>query len=85
MALIKAVDIETVTIKAKIPKSLDNQIKEYMKWVGLNEIGHFLEQSAQYILKNDKDWKAAKAASKSQCLHLRRRLVGKRVRDRSVE
>lgn len=60
MPLIKAVDDTTVNIKAKIPKSLNTEIEQYMKWVGLANVNHFIEQAVEYVLKNNKDWKKEK-------------------------
>lgn len=61
MALIKVNKEEkTVAIKAKIPQSLETEIKQYMDWVGLKKIESFIEEAARYILKTDKVWKQQK-------------------------
>ncbi len=60
MALIKPVNTEVVGVKIKFPKALDMQIQEYMQWVGVDERSMFFQQAAEYILNNDKHWKAYK-------------------------
>jgi len=57
MPLIKLTETETVLIKSRFPKSLETEIRDYMKWIGLQDIGMFLEQAARYILSRDKEWK----------------------------
>lgn len=65
MALIKSVNTETVIVKyVKLKKSTEKEIKEYMEWIGITNIGVFLEQAAEFILKNCKDWKLYKSGNK---------------------
>ena len=49
-----------IKIKFSVKPSLLNEIKEYCKWVSVNDIGIFFEQEAEFILKKDQEWKKYK-------------------------
>jgi hypothetical protein len=44
---------------------LIDEVSAYCKWLGIARLQDFFEQSAEFILKNDKDWKEAKEPSKT--------------------
>jgi hypothetical protein len=57
MPIIKRVETEMVSIKAKIPKSLETQIKAYIDLFQIEGIDQFIKQAAEYVLRSDPDWK----------------------------
>jgi hypothetical protein len=57
MTILKAMKRdETVSINAKFPKSLKEEIHDYCILAGIEAMQDFLTQSAEYILLRDKDW-----------------------------
>ncbi len=60
MPLIKPINIEMVRIKAKLPKSLDTELEQYIQWAGIQDKEFFLTEAVKYLLKMDRDWKAYK-------------------------
>ena len=40
------------------------KINEYCKWANIEDLGGFIEKSAQLIFEKDKDWKAHQRAVK---------------------
>ncbi|HVV69632.1 MAG TPA: hypothetical protein VG895_00525 [Patescibacteria group bacterium] len=60
MPLIKPVNLETVSVRAKLPKALDTEIEHYIKWAGVTDKEFFLVEAAKYLLKMDKDWRVYK-------------------------
>ena len=51
---------DLVLIKAKVPASLKEEIQAYCQWADIGDMSYFLSEAAQYVLKKDKDWRAAK-------------------------
>ena len=60
MPLIKPVNSETLSVKAKFPKNLHTEIEQYIQWAGVMDKEYFLVEAAKYLLKMDKDWKTYK-------------------------
>ena len=56
MALISAKKIEDKEkIKIDIDRTIYEEIQKYCAWAGINEIGHFFEESALFVFSKDKD------------------------------
>lgn len=49
-----------VPISIRLEESLIDEIGAYCSWASIARFQDFFEQAAEYILKNDKDWKKAK-------------------------
>lgn len=49
-----------VTVTAKFPESLKDEVEAYLKFTGLKSMNEFLNKSANLIVLMDKDWKRAK-------------------------
>ncbi|HVV67751.1 MAG TPA: hypothetical protein VHE99_01755 [Gammaproteobacteria bacterium] len=64
MPLIKPVNLDTVRIRAKLPKSLDTEIEQYTQWAGIENKEFFLIEAARFVLKADRDWKTHKDSHK---------------------
>ncbi|GGG04735.1 MULTISPECIES: hypothetical protein [Cysteiniphilum] len=47
---------ETVSISAKFPKHLKNEINDYCTLAGIETMQDFLIQASEYVLSKDKDW-----------------------------
>lgn len=60
MALIKSVDDKRVSVKAKVLEKTLTEVNQYMQWAGVKDVSDFVEQSIQYVLENDKEWKRHK-------------------------
>jgi hypothetical protein len=54
-----------VAISLRLEESLINEVSAYCRWLGIARLQDFFEQAADYILKNDKDWKQARASPKA--------------------
>ena len=44
------------TITAKLPITLKQEIKDYCEFAKISNVQEFVVQSAEYILKKDKEW-----------------------------
>jgi hypothetical protein len=63
MPLLKSETKEDETqIRIRLKPSLVKEIESYCEWAGLKDISVFLDQSAAYILKRDKEWLSQKKA-----------------------
>lgn len=49
----------------RLEESLISEVSAYCQWLGIARLQDFFEQAADYILKNDKDWKQGKITSKA--------------------
>lgn len=47
-------------IRIRLKPSLVKEIESYCKWARLKDVSVFLDQSASYILKRDKEWLSQK-------------------------
>lgn len=54
-----------VAISLRLEENLINEISAYCSWLGIARLQEFFEQAADYILKNDKDWKQAMSSPKT--------------------
>ena len=54
-----------VPISLRFEERLIDEISAYCKWLGIARMQDFFEQAAEYILKNDKDWKDTKSPSRT--------------------
>jgi len=57
MPLIKPVNSETISLKAKFSKNLHTEMEQYIQWASVMDKEYFLVEAAKYLLKMDKDWK----------------------------
>jgi hypothetical protein len=55
-----------VPISFRFEEQLMDEISAYCKWLGIARLQDFFEQAADYILKNDKDWREVKDPSKTR-------------------
>jgi len=44
-------------VKIKLCECLFDEIQKYCEWAKIQNMDDFFEQSAQYVLDKDKDWK----------------------------
>lgn len=47
-------------IKIELEKGVVQNINAYCEWAGLESMDLFLQEAAQYVLKKDKEWQAAR-------------------------
>lgn len=52
-----------VPVSLRFEEQLMDEIGAYCKWLGIARLQDFFEQAAEYILKNDKDWKQEKTVT----------------------
>lgn len=50
-------------LKIEISDKTLREINDYMKYFGIKNIDHFIEESCEFILKSDKDWRKVKKDS----------------------
>ncbi len=73
MPLIKPVNLETVAVRTKLPKSLNAEIEQYIQWAGVADKEFFLVEAAKYLLKMDKDWKLRHEVAQKKLSHSKER------------
>jgi len=44
-------------LKVEINAEILSQIKEYCAWADVDDLGFFIEESAQFVFSKDKKWK----------------------------
>jgi hypothetical protein len=44
-------------LKVEINSKILSQIKEYCAWANVDDLGFFIEESAQFVFSKDKKWK----------------------------
>ncbi len=54
-----------VPISFRFEEQLIDEVSAYCKWLGIARLQDFFEQAADYILKNDKDWRQEKTIPKA--------------------
>jgi hypothetical protein len=54
-----------VAVSLRFEENLMQEISAYCSWLGITRLQDFFDQAADYILKNDKDWKQEKSSSKA--------------------
>lgn len=58
MSLIKRkTDNKKDKLRIELSTDINNQIQEYMKWAGIDDIGYFFEEASLFVFKQDKEWK----------------------------
>ena len=62
MALIQKKEaVSKEDLRLKIDGKLHQDILSYCKWAGFeNDLSHFVQEAANFVLSKDKDWKAFK-------------------------
>lgn len=53
----KKESVDMKKIKSEISAETYNKIEKYMKWAGITNIDHFIEESAKLVFSKDKEWK----------------------------
>lgn len=58
MPLLKPKNQENlVTVTAKFPASLKEEVDAYIAFAGLKSMNEFLNKASEWVLAKDKDWK----------------------------
>lgn len=51
---------EKEKLKIEIDSDIHKELNDYMKWAGLDNISHCIEDSLSFVFKSDRDWKKFK-------------------------
>lgn len=53
-------------IKAEINSEILAKIHAYCAWAGIDDMGFFIEEAANFVLAKDREWKQHKKAEKKK-------------------
>lgn len=46
-----------VTVTAKFPESLKEEVEAYLEFSGLKSVNEFLNKATEWVLSKDRDWR----------------------------
>jgi len=56
----KRVSPEIIKHKVELEADVDSELQEYMKWAGVKNVSHCIEDALRFVFKSDKEWKRLK-------------------------
>ena len=56
MSLITQEIQEKESLRIKVNTETKSKVEKYCKWAGINDVGHFFSEAAEFVFSRDKDW-----------------------------